>query len=113
MNKGFGGSTIDAMPSLSGGTGAGAGGVLVNGAATRDKVWMEYGITLEDSLTEPKEFVASMTLNQETPMKELLEEQKHIKLMMAQNIKLMLMLETSISGKGDEAGSKLRGGSKE
>ena len=45
-----------------------------------------------------------MTSIQETFMKELLEEHKQMKTVMAQNTKLMAMLEANISGKGDEAG---------
>ena len=68
--------------------------------------------TLEDSLIESKEVVASMTPIQETLTKELLEERNQMKLMMAQNTKLMSMLETNISGKRCEAGSKFPGDGK-
>ena len=73
---------------------------MVNGAAARDEAWMEYVDTLEDSLTEPKQFVASMTLNQETPTKELLKERKHIKLMMAQNTNAYQCLKLTSAVKG-------------
>ena len=96
------------MPSLSGG----AGGTLVNGAAARDKVWTEYVDTVKDSLTESKEFMASMTPSQDTLMEELREDHKKMKLMMAQNIKLMSMLENNISGKREEDGSKSLGDGK-
>ena len=71
---------------------------------------MEYVNTLEDSLTESKEFVAAMTSSQEILMEELLEERTKMKLMLAHNTELMSMLETNISGKGDEIGSKSPGG---
>ena len=84
------------MPSLS--------RASVGGASARDKACTEYVATIKDSLAELKEFVASMTSIQETFMKELLEEHKQMKIVMAQNTKLMAMLEANISGKGDEAG---------
>ena len=96
------------MPSLSGGV----GGASINGSAARDKAWIEYVNTLEDALTEPKEFVASMTLSQDTLMKKMREERKQMKLMMAQNTKLMPMLETNISRKGEESGRKSLGNGK-
>ena len=66
---------------------------------TRDEAWAEYVDTLKDSLTESKEFVASITSSQDTLMRETKEERKQMKLLMTQNTKLMSMLESNIIGK--------------
>ena len=57
----------------------------MQGAAQRDEVWTKYVNTLEDLLTESKESVALIMSNQDTPMKEMQEERKHMKSLMAQN----------------------------
>ena len=71
----------------------------MQGAAQRDKAWTKYIDTLKDSLTESKEFVASITSNQDTLMEEMQEERKQMKNIMAQNTKLMAMLESNINRK--------------
>ena len=83
-------SSIDTMPSLSSGA---------VGASARDKVWTDYVDTIEDLLLESKEFVASKTSAQDNLNNELEEECKQVKAVMAQNTKLMEMLETNICGR--------------
>ena len=82
--------------------GGGAGRASVNGATARDEAWIEYVNTLEDSLTESKEFAASMALSQDILMKEMKEERKQMKLMMAQTTKLVSTPENVISRKRRE-----------
>ena len=72
--------------------------------------WTKYGDTLEDLLTELKEFVALITSNQDTLIKEMQEERKQMKNRMAQNTKLMSMLETNISRKKETAATNSLGG---
>ena len=81
-----GGSTIGSMPSLSG-----TRGQSVQGAAQRDIAWTEYVNTLEDSLTDSKEFVASITSNPDTLVREMQEKRKQMRNRMVQNTKLMDM----------------------
>ena len=82
----------------------------MQGASQRDEVWTEYVDMLKDSLTESKEFVASITSNQDTLMKERQEERKQMKNLMAQNTKLIAMLERNIIGKKETAATKSLGG---
>ena len=50
-----------------------AWGESVSRASARDEAWTEYVNTLEDSLTEPKEFVVSRTSSQDIVMNEMKE----------------------------------------
>ena len=95
-DRSLGSSTIDSTSIISGGI----GGKSFSGAVTRDEAWAEYVDTLKDSLTESKEFVASITSSQDTLMRETKEERKQMKLLMTQHTKLMSMLESNIIGKG-------------
>ena len=67
--------------------------------------WTEYVDTLEDSLLESNEFVASITSAQDTIVNELKDEHMQMKVTIAQNEKLMTMLKANLSGKWEEAGS--------
>ena len=95
------GSSIGTTPNLSN------GGV---GASARDEAWTELVDTLEDFLSESNEFVASMTLAQDTLITELEENCKHMKTVVVQNTKLTAILEANLGDKGEKDGSKSPGG---
>ena len=50
------------------------GGQSVQGATQRDKVWTKYVDMLKYYLTESKEFMALITPNQDTLMREMQED---------------------------------------
>ena len=84
----------------------------MQGSAQSDKIWNEYVNTIKDLLTESKEFVASITSNQDTLIREIQEECKQMKSLMAQNTKLMAMLESNISRKKEMAATNSPGSGK-